>query len=276
MTSMWRSLYLYCDDPHSIADTLRKTLIALEYELYDPFGMSIPGKGYNDAIRLFVAPPQRRWVRILGDGDARLLPGASQCGLCLSLHLDGDTADIQTYVKGEAVPVIDALTPQLRPDRTTDDLHGALSGEYSHTIRNSDHEQPTIPMAALPDDVQQMADQLNPNQLSKLFNKWMKRVAKRVSGDEEAARELLRGNEPDWTSAAGQRIRALVDCITLPSPYWRVPDFVTLRDAYQLQARRQRKPNITLYPGERQQMEAVPGALDYLPVYGGKVVDDVR
>jgi len=273
---MWRSLYLYCDDFHAAADTLRKTLIALGYELYDPFGI-MPGKGYDDAVRLFVAPGQRRWVRIIGPSDQRLLPGLSSLGLCLFFSLEDDaTSDIQVYIDGEAQPIVDALTPYLRVDRTAADLQAALDGTYAPQIRATDDDRPAIPMAILPDDVQQMAEKLNPNAISRMFNKWMKRVTNRIDGDENAARELLRGTGPDWESGAAQQIRAVADCITLPSPYWRIPDFVTLRDAYQLHARRQRKPNATLYPGDRQQMEALPDALTYLPVYGGKVNADDR
>jgi len=273
MTSMWWSLYLYCDDLHTVADALRKTIIALGYELYDPFGMIMPGKGYDDAIRLFVAPPQRRWVRVLGDVDKRLLDELSGKWLCLLLHLNADRSEIYTYKDGISLPVVDALTPYLRDDRTPEHLQAALDGTYDAPISHND--QPAIPMAALPDDVKQMADKLNPGQITKLFNKWMKRVSKRLDGDADAAHDLLRGTGPDWSSQAGQRLRAVVDCITLPSPYWRVPDFVTLRDAYQLHARRQRKPNATLFPGERQQLEALPEALSYVPVYGGKVSENV-
>jgi hypothetical protein len=45
---------------------------------------------------------------------------------------------------------------------------------------------------------------------------------------------------------------------------------VALRDSYQLHARRQRKPDARLYPGDEEAMTRVPDALDYIPVYGGK------
>jgi hypothetical protein len=57
--------------------------------------------------------------------------------------------------------------------------------------------------------------------------------------------------------------------LTIPSD-WQEPDFVTLRDAYQLHERRRRNPNAPLYPGDAEAMEAVSDALDYIVLYAGK------
>jgi hypothetical protein len=88
-------------------------------------------------------------------------------------------------------------------------------------------------------------------------------------GNETAVQNLLQGDRPDWNSAGGVQIRALMDCLTVP-PGWQMPDFVTLRDAFQLHERRRRNPNATLYPGDSEAMAAVPDALDYIAVYAGK------
>ena len=85
----------------------------------------------------------------------------------------------------------------------------------------------------------------------------------------QAAQEMIAGNMPDWDSAGGKRIRALADLLTLPSD-WREPDFVALRDAYQLHDRKRRNPNATLYPGDAEAMSKVPHALNFTPVYAGK------
>ena len=95
-------------------------------------------------------------------------------------------------------------------------------------------------------------------------------LLKKADSDERtaaSARELIQ--PPDWNSPGARRLHALVGCLTLP-PNWRDPDFVTLRDAYQLHARRQRKPDARLYPGDEEIMARVPNALDYIPVYGGR------
>ena len=270
---MWQSLYLYCDDGqdvHSAADCLRKSLIALEFELYDPFSL-IPGKAYKQARRFFIAPQRGRWVRIIGDVDEDLLPMMSEVGLCLLLKLQGDTEQIHTYHRGEAVDLIPALMPHLVNGCTPRDMERVLVTKYEPFLEDPDSDT-IIPAAALPEDVREMAKSLNANHITKLFNKLMNKISKRLPVDEDGARELLRGGaQPGWGSAGGQRIIALVKCLTLPGNYWREPDFVTLRDAYQQHLRRRRKPNVTLLPGDRQTMEGVPDALDYLAVYGGKV-----
>ena len=53
-------------------------------------------------------------------------------------------------------------------------------------------------------------------------------------------------------------------------PEWGNPDFVPLRDAYQVLSRLKRRPNATLYAGDQEAMDAVPNALEYRPVYAGK------
>jgi hypothetical protein len=60
-----------------------------------------------------------------------------------------------------------------------------------------------------------------------------------------------------------------MNCLTIPLG-WISPDFVALRDAYQLHERRRRNPNAMLYPGDAEAMAAVPNALDYAVVYAGK------
>ncbi len=128
-----------------------------------------------------------------------------------------------------------------------------------------------VPLDALPEDVQEMAQDVDLSQAQQMFDKIGGKLLQDVQrGDAEAARKLLGGGEdaPDWNSAGGQRLRALMACLDLPQN-WLAPDFVTLRDAYQLHARKQRKPTARLYPGDAEAMAAVPDALDYLPVYGG-------
>jgi hypothetical protein len=123
---------------------------------------------------------------------------------------------------------------------------------------------------ALPDDVRAMAENLNPKQIDRMFGKWMKRVSKRLAGDEAGARALLRGDAVDWNSDGGRQIQALMACLDIPPDSWRYPDFTTVRDAYQLHLRRKRRPDARLLPGDAEAMQAVPDALDYTPVYMGK------
>jgi hypothetical protein len=266
MRTRWRNLYLLCDDQNRIVAALQKSLTALGYTLYDPFGL-IPGKAYEQTARIFVAPPMNNWTRILGDIDDANIPSLSGLGFLVSTAIREDAVEIIAYSDGEPVDVLSALASHLRDGVTADDLQHALSGE---NVSATDSAEEAIPISALPQDVQAMADQLNPKHVNKLFNKFMGKVGKRISGDGDSARDLLRGTAPDWNSHSGQTIRAVMDCLTIPRDYWRTPDFVTLRDAYQLHIRRQRKPDARLYPGDAETMNAVPNALDYTPIYGGK------
>src|SRR4051794_39071268 len=97
MTS-WSSLYLPCAD--NVAETLKDALKALGYQQYDPFGL-IPGKAYLQAVRLFVAPANEGWTRVIGEPDASMLAPLSLLAPCLLIELDGDTATFTAYAEGE-------------------------------------------------------------------------------------------------------------------------------------------------------------------------------
>jgi hypothetical protein len=128
-----------------------------------------------------------------------------------------------------------------------------------------------VPLDNLPEDVRAMAGQVNPAQAQKMFERLSGTLMKKASPGGNAADEarmMLAGHAPDWNSVGGQRLRALMACLTVPD-HWREPDFVTLRDAYQVAERRQRKPDARLYPGDAKAIHSVPNALDYTPVYGG-------
>ena len=277
---MWQSLYLCSNDPEytqqHIAPTLSDVIAAAGYTAYDPFG-GVPGKAYADVLRLFVAPPSSDWMRIISEGRIPeqvvvALSGALGDTLCLSLALDGATATITAYQSGEAIPTVDALTPYLRDGKSRADLEHALSAQIS-TVQAVGDDDEGVPLSALPDDVQAMADKLNPKQINKMFNKFMGRVSRQLGGDNpdgESVRDLLKGQAPNWDSAGGTRLRVLAGCITLAQ--WRTPDFISLRDAYQVHNRRRRNPKANLYPGDAEAMQAVPDALAYVPVYGGKGV----
>ena len=108
-------------------------------------------------------------------------------------------------------------------------------------------------------------------QAQKMFDRLNAGLTQRSgnSGNETAVRSLLQGNRPQWNSVGGAQIRELMARLTIPSG-WQEPDFITLRDAYQLHERRRRNPNAPLYPGDEEAMAAVTNALDYIAVYAGK------
>ncbi len=266
MTTSWDSLYLPSVEAEAILKTLQESLIALGYELYDPFGL-IPGKSYPQTTRLFIAPPVEGWTRIFGSLDPQLLPQLSNVSLCLRLSLNDDEAIIETYIDGAQVELQNALKSYVRPGR---DLERNLNGPI---ILPAEETGDSI-FDTLPDDVQSLADRVDKRQAQKMFDRLSGNLMKKAAGNDSekmsnAARDLM--SAPDWNSSGGQRIRALMGCLTVPAN-WREPDFTTLRDAYQLHARRRRNPNAMLYPGDAETMEKLPDALNYTPVYAGRKV----
>jgi hypothetical protein len=262
----WQSLYLSCAETAPVIQSLRDTLTALDYTLYDPFGL-IPGKAYPQAVRLFVAPAKDGWVQVIGAPDSRQLSEVSKVGLCLLLALDGADSRVEVYADGAQVAAESALSPHLRAGATEEKLRRVLSSPEFGGGREGVTAD-SIPLDILPEDVQAMAKGVSAKQAQKMFS----RFSKRLLGDDQrqAAQEMLAGNTRDWDSAGGKRIRALADLLTLPSD-WREPDFVTLRDAYQLHNRKRRNPNAALYPGDAEAMSKIPHALDFTPVYAGKM-----
>jgi hypothetical protein len=259
----WHSLYLCCADQSAVVSALHHTLATLDYQLFDPFGL-IPGKTYPEAVRLFVAPPSGGWVRVIGVPDENLLPPLSQLGLCLSVGLDETEASIDGYADGKTVEREVALVPHLRPGCSESDLHRVLTQTYEATTGDDD-----LLLEMLPDDVQAMSGKVNKKQARRMFNRLSSNLMKKAGGDLDSSRQFLGESAVNWNSAGGQRIRAVMACLNVLEN-WREPDFITLRDAYQLHARRRRNPKAMLYPGDAEAMDSVPDALDYTPVYGGK------
>lgn len=269
----WHSLFLPSADQAAVANALRESLTTLGYTPSDPFGL-LPGKSYPKAVRLFVAPPldildsNAGWTRIIGEPDSRQLPSLSQVVPVLWLSLDGAVARCGVWSGGDKVGA-DALSPFLRAGKTSHDLQQALDGSALSVV--SAPPSGSLPVDALPDDVRRMAGDVDMNKAQSMFNRLTGTVMKRAGATNDtadAARALIAGNAPDWNSPGGRQIQAVVACLTIPDG-WRSPDFVTLRDAYQVRRRLERRPNADLYPGDAEAMAQVPDALSYVPVYAG-------
>ena len=163
-----------------------------------------------------------------------------------------------------------ALTLQFRQltSRRPDQLQHTLTAEALPAVAETDSGGV---FANLPDDIQALADDVDQAQAQKMFDRLSGDLMKKVGGTQatEAAHDLIGGSAPDWNSLGGRRLHAVMRCLTTPDQ-WRDPTFTTLRDAYQLHRRRQRKPDARLYPGDEDIMQRVPNALDYQPVYAGR------
>lgn len=268
MTASWASLYLPCADAAALVTALRTALVSQQYELYDPFGL-LPGKAYAHTQRYFVSPAQAGWVRVLGLPELHICTALSHECLCLAVELDGAEATVDVFSDGQQVDPLAALAAHVRPGA---DLERAFSATFTGG------SAPANPLLHhLPDDVQSMAAGVDSQQAQKLFERMsgglIRKMGQRTGtdGDQmaDAAQNLLGASAPDWNSSGGQRIRAVMAALTVPEN-WQTPDFTTLRDAYQLHRRRQRKPDARLYPGDAEALAQVPDALDYQPVYGGR------
>jgi hypothetical protein len=251
-----------------VTATLQESLSVLGYTAFDPFAL-LPGKSYAQAVRLFVAPVADGWLRVIGEFDDNLLPIISKQSLCLSISLSGTDADIAVYANGVQLEdpntLITALTPYLRTRYSADELRSILT-ENTANLRL--HTDESLPLDALSGDLQSLAGQVDMKQANSMFARLSGQLMKKTGGDKQEAADLLKSGA-DWESTGGKRIRALMVCLTVPDN-WRVPDFVSLRDAYQLHIRRQRLPNARLYPGDAETMAQVSDALDYTPVYAGR------
>jgi hypothetical protein len=268
----WHSLYwtskATLSTPTECVTAIASALSADGYTRYDPFGL-LPAPVYPDTVKLFASPLREDWGRVV---SLAALPPSAQAaaslkGVAVALSLnDTGQAAVTVYVDGAPAPdPAVALVPYANPDMTDATLAAllALPAEVTGDAPGS------LPLDVLPEPYRDMADQLNPQDIEKLFEKMAGSVFRR-GGDREAAEGLLRNAAgPDWTAGGGAAIRRLLAALTLPDD-WIAPAFIPLRDAYALHTRRQRKPNARLYPGDAEAMRAVPNALDYTPLFVGK------
>jgi hypothetical protein len=262
MTS-WHSLYLR-QPQDNVVDALRAVLLAAGYQQYNPFGL-MPSKPYKITQRLFVAPAQDGWTRIIGAPDAALLPALSAEIPLLWFGLEGEAEQIAAFVDGAEVDVIN-FAERVVPQANREAIERAWHDAPLRVVKR----QGGLPVQVLPVDVQALAGGVDAGQAGKMFEKLSGELMRKVGGDANAAQALINpADAPVWDSAGGARIRGLAAALHLPQA-WAAPDFVTLRDAYQAAARKQRNPNAALYPGDAEALAAVKEPLAYMPMFAGK------
>lgn len=251
MTDLWSSLYLHTTDPAAVASTLERAAALAGYSAFNPF-TGPPGRSWPKVLRLFVAPAQGEWVRVLGQPDSALLRELSFLAPLLWAGLEGERGRLDAWAQGqhERVEAVFGLAPA-DVDTLSPSAPVAASGSV---------------LDALPDDVKAM--NTHPQQAQAMMSRFSGGLIRKAGGDEASARAALESNPPRWDSREGRRVAALLDGLGIPN--WGQPDFTTVRDAYQLHLRRQLRPSATLYPGDQALLDAVPDALDYRPIYGGK------
>jgi hypothetical protein len=273
----WHSLYISTDstypDSAAVSAALLAALETLGYQRYDPFagGMGTP-PGLKTFVKLFAAPAQDGWVRILGEPDLAAPAVLSASTPVLHAWLSDTASGIDVYINGARDE--QAVVNYLMPSKTRDDLARAERGDMPTLVDRT----PASDM--LPPDIQKMAQDHNvdPQQANKmmeritgqLFGKMDRRSGGEASAMQDQARALISGSKgANWNSTQGQRLKALASVLTLPHN-WRDPDFDVVRDAYQVARRLQRTPSAQLMPDEQAAIRALPNAIEYEAVYVGK------
>jgi hypothetical protein len=280
MNSIWYSLFLPKADPEEVADKLRAVLATRDYKPYDPFpgGTGTPPK-LSETVRLFVAPSQDDWVRVLGQPVESLLDDFNERIAIPVIYgwLTDEDGGFALYQDGKRHRDPDDFKAYLRRDKSPDLLKRAWEGKIPVPVLES--EQPPVAvvnMADLPPDIQELAAEKNvdPKKANKLAERLSATLFGKLQGgskeEQEQAKELIQGGGRDnWNSLNGQRVRAIAGLLDLPEN-WRLPALETVRDAYQLHRLREKNPRMPLMPGDTAVMKAIPDALDYRPVYMGR------
>src|SRR5260221_2576821 len=136
---IWHSLYLKSDQSATVALKLVPSLEQLGYRRYDPFpgGAGTP-PGLTQYMRLFVAPQQDSWVRVLGSPDLACLPELSYIAPVLHLWLDETASGRAFFREGERDD--EALVQFLAPGRSQHDLRQLEEGLMPVGLaENNDH-----------------------------------------------------------------------------------------------------------------------------------------
>lgn len=254
------SWYLIPDNP---IDGIKHALLSIGYKPYDPFpGGSGSPIGKVTRLRLFISPAVEGWHKILMAYEDTF-PHNLQLALPTLLMAEiVDDEQFQIGVSGQWG--LETLVLYLRPTHSFADMQQAAASPIQEA-------PPTPPeLANLPPDIQQLAQQSGVQvvQVDKMMNKMSKKVLRNMAADEETqaqARAAIKASQGvNWQSAAGQHLRAIMACLTVPEQ-WYLPDWQSLVNAYQVARQQQRQ--IPLLPGDEAMLQQVPNALDYTPLY---------
>ncbi len=242
------------------------------YQRYDPFpgGIGTPS-GLTSFIKLFVAPVQSGWVRVLGMPDLALMADIRYRDTVLHAWLDETDSGIT--VLNDDPANLESLAAFLRTGKMLADLERIQRGNMPIAV-----ERPNESL--LPDDIQQLAHNhgVNPDQAGKLINRLTSQMfgkldrssAGEASTMQSQAHALASGGgQVNWNSPAAQRLKAIMNLLTVPDN-WRDPSFEDVREAYQVARRLVKTPGARLMPDEQAALNAVPNAIDYIPIYVGK------
>lgn len=270
--TQWNSLFCLLET--DIESALKDAIEKLEFTLYNAFDL-IPGKAYPDTLKTFIVPSAGKWTQILVDDETTLddlealAEALSAHGLVVITQLEIDEGILDLYHNGEAIEdMIAILAPHLLDGKSAGDLELALDVKLPLPMIDPelDEQEQILAIDDLPPEIRAMTQGMNMGSAQKMFQRMTGNLMGR--GQAQGAQDMLNSDRLDWNGEGGLFIRGVLSCL-IQGDGWMSPDFPTVRDAYQRHIRKQRRPNAKLYPGDQQMMDAVPNALNYVPVYGG-------
>lgn len=263
---LWHNLYVSTSDHERVAIALHNSLQEQGYISYDPFagGMGTP-PGLTETVKMFVAPSQDNWVRILGEVPASITLPFTYLRGWVGEHSAGFSA----WEGNTALQITDFL----RAPYTSVEWDQLINRAVDNTARMDN-------TSALPAELRHMAEQnkINPAQAESMFNRLtgqlFNKMDKQSGGtaktlQTQAKQVLHNPMAVDWSRGWAARLAALASLLILPDN-WRTPDFITLRDAYQVARRLKKSPKALLMNDEKVALGMVDNAIDYQPVYMGK------
>ena len=81
MSEVWSSLYFRTDDMAAVTKALTAAASIAGYTAFNPF-TGAPSRTWPKVLRLFVAPAQGGWVRVLGQPDSAMLSDLASAPPC--------------------------------------------------------------------------------------------------------------------------------------------------------------------------------------------------
>ncbi len=245
----WCGVYLHSPDTDAIHAALTEVMAAAGYRPYNPFpGGAGTARQARELVRVFVAPPEAGWTRLIGClAETQALAAQLGTPVLLAWAKD-DAAHLQAF--GPA-----SLTDFLRAGVSEADVWRAPDAAPD--------------AGQLPDELSAFAaaQGVDPQKAQQLFNKRARQLAGKLGGDADDPLATLQGGRFSWQSAAGQQVRHMLACLTVPAPYWHQPDFKTLAGAYQVACLLDIDEDAPLLPGDEALLDAVDYPLDYRLAY---------
>lgn len=280
----WNMLYAATTDQSVVVAALIRALTVSGYQVYDAYSSAFPPV-YAQVVRSFVARPVNGWTRILGEVDPAIVPLLSaeqpvlEARVTLGASDTGAQASLAVWLHGRALDINDTSTQvtSSEPGWLASIIAGIARLNAPKASASASSRPDTaatdrfVPREALPGSVRGLFDTLDPEQAGSLFDRMTASLASRFGRAQmDAARSMLQPRAIDWTAGQPAILAEILSGLYDGSLAWRDPDFVTLRDAYQLHIRQRERPGAPLYPGDAEALAAVPDALNYVPVYAGR------